>query len=144
MLDNHFKIECMWQSRRVLCCTYLCVCMCVQLAYYRQFQCCAPTYESCSTAAFKHGRTETIRPASRATKACVEAFDSSGADSATLMSLIIQAAAHHSKLTKEAATGCKFCSCCMHYRRYNDLTYWSWRCANAVLFWKSVHYKWIV
>ena len=33
-----------------------------QLAYYRMHGETASTYESCSTAAFKHGRTETIRP----------------------------------------------------------------------------------
>lgn len=33
-----------------------------QLGYYRLYGQTASTYESCSTAAFKHGRTETIRP----------------------------------------------------------------------------------
>ena len=33
-----------------------------QLAYYNLHKSSAPTYESCSTAAFKHGRTETVRP----------------------------------------------------------------------------------
>jgi hypothetical protein len=33
-----------------------------QLGYYRLYGQTASTYEACSTAAFKHGRTETIRP----------------------------------------------------------------------------------
>lgn len=78
----------------------------IQIAYYRQFKKCVPTYESCSTAAFKHGRTETIRPASRATKLCVEAFEASTtATPEELMQLITQATNHHSKLVKEAALG---------------------------------------
>lgn len=65
-----------------------------------------PTYESCSTAAFKHGRTETIRPASVATKLCAEAFEHShNAGPKDMMALITEAANHHSKLVKEAAMG---------------------------------------
>ena len=66
-----------------------------------------PTYESCSTAAFKHGRTETIRSATVTTKACAEAFEPTGGafDANTLMPLIKKAADHHSKLVKEAAMG---------------------------------------
>lgn len=80
----------------------------LQIAYYRQFKKCVPTYESCSTAAFKHGRTETIRPASRATKLCAEAFEAnSTAKPEELMQLITQATNHHSKLVKEAALGKK-------------------------------------
>ena len=32
-----------------------------QVAYYRMFRHVPPTYESCTTAGFKHGRTETVR-----------------------------------------------------------------------------------
>ncbi|XP_067001978.1 carnitine O-palmitoyltransferase 2, mitochondrial isoform X2 [Anabrus simplex] len=39
-----------------------------QLAFYKQAGKCVATYESCSTAAFKHGRTETMRPCTLATK----------------------------------------------------------------------------
>ncbi|XP_022351893.1 carnitine O-palmitoyltransferase 2, mitochondrial isoform X2 [Enhydra lutris kenyoni] len=45
-----------------------------QMAFLRQYGQTVATYESCSTAAFKHGRTETIRPASIFTKRCSEAF----------------------------------------------------------------------
>ena len=37
--------------------------MCFQLAHYRTFGHLGATYESASTSAFKHGRTETIRSA---------------------------------------------------------------------------------
>lgn len=80
--------------------------MTLQIAYHRQFKHCVPTYESCSTAAFKHGRTETIRPASRASRLCAEAFEHSHeAGTKEMMELITQSATHHSKLVKEAAMG---------------------------------------
>lgn len=39
-----------------------------QVAYHRSFSKTVTTYESCSTSAFKHGRTEAIRPATSLTK----------------------------------------------------------------------------
>jgi carnitine O-palmitoyltransferase 2 len=80
----------------------------LQIGIYRQKGRFVPTYESCSTAAFRHGRTETIRSASNATVACSEAFDKShraGVDE--MMSRIKQATDWHGKLTKEAAMGKK-------------------------------------
>jgi len=77
-----------------------------QMAYFRQNGKFVPTYESCSTAAFKHGRTETIRPASNATVACAEAFQKSHrAGVEEMADRIRRAADWHSKLTKEAAMG---------------------------------------
>eukprot|EP00731_Ephydatia_muelleri_P037937 Em0604g4a len=77
-----------------------------RIAYYRQYKGCVPTYESCSTAAFRHGRTETIRSATMATKACSEAFERSHpADVEAMMKLIKECVVWHSKLVKEAATG---------------------------------------
>ena len=76
------------------------------MAYYRQYKCCVPSYESCSTAAFRHGRTETIRPASVASKACAMAFepdDPSGVED--MMKLVKESSVWHAKLTKEAAMG---------------------------------------
>ena len=76
------------------------------MAYFRQNGNFVPTYESCSTAAFKHGRTETIRPASNATVACVEAFQKSHrAGVEEMADRIRKATEWHSKLTKEAAMG---------------------------------------
>lgn len=40
----------------------------LQAAYHKQTGKFVASYESCSTAAFKHGRTETIRPCTTATK----------------------------------------------------------------------------
>lgn len=77
-----------------------------QIAIFRQSGKFVPTYESCSTAAFKHGRTETIRPASNATVACAEAFQKSHrAGVEEMMERIRRATDWHSKLTKEAAMG---------------------------------------
>uniref|UniRef100_A0A3B3UMF7 Carnitine palmitoyltransferase 2 n=1 Tax=Poecilia latipinna TaxID=48699 RepID=A0A3B3UMF7_9TELE len=45
-----------------------------QMAFLRQYGQTVATYESCSTAAFKHGRTETIRPATVHTRRCSHAF----------------------------------------------------------------------
>ena len=78
----------------------------MQIAYYRLYKGTVATYESCSTAAFKHGRTETIRSASMATKACAEAFEPDHpAGPEELMAMIKTAADYHSKLVREAAMG---------------------------------------
>uniref|UniRef100_A0A8D2KVE1 Choline/carnitine acyltransferase domain-containing protein n=1 Tax=Varanus komodoensis TaxID=61221 RepID=A0A8D2KVE1_VARKO len=45
-----------------------------QMAIYRHYGKLLPSYEACSTAAFKHGRTETIRPTSVYTRKCTVAF----------------------------------------------------------------------
>ena len=78
----------------------------LQIAHYRHKGYFVPTYESCSTAAFKHGRTETIRSASNATVACAESFDPARNASVEEMLEKIKAATDwHTKLTKEAAMG---------------------------------------
>lgn len=78
----------------------------IQMAFFRQNGKFVATYESCSTAAFRHGRTETIRPASNATVACSEAFQKSHrAGVEEMVDRIRRAADWHSKLTKEAAMG---------------------------------------
>ena len=76
------------------------------MAYYRMFGTSVPTYESCATAAFKHGRTETIRPATVATVACSEAFEKSHSAGVEEMNELLQKSSeYHGKLTKEAALG---------------------------------------
>ena len=76
------------------------------MAYYRQYKHSPASYESCSTAAFRHGRTETIRPASVATSKCAVAFEpSSGASLQEKGRLVKEVVAKHSQLVKEAATG---------------------------------------
>lgn len=77
-----------------------------QIAYYRQYKCSVPTYESCSTAAFRHGRTETIRSATAASKACAEAFEGGHPAGAEEMGqLVAENSKWHSKLVQEAAMG---------------------------------------
>ncbi|KYO19374.1 spermatogenesis-associated protein 9 [Alligator mississippiensis] len=78
-----------------------------QMAFLRQNGQTVATYESCSTAAFKHGRTETIRPASIYTKKCSDAFlrEPSKYSIEDLQRMIMECSKYHSQLTKEAAMG---------------------------------------
>ncbi|KAM9324110.1 carnitine O-palmitoyltransferase 2, mitochondrial [Gastrophryne carolinensis] len=78
-----------------------------QMAFLRQYGQTTATYESCSTAAFKHGRTETIRPATIYTKKCSEAFvnNSSKNNAAELREMLNECSKYHGQLTKEAAMG---------------------------------------
>ncbi|XP_060629518.2 carnitine O-palmitoyltransferase 2, mitochondrial isoform X2 [Anolis sagrei] len=78
-----------------------------QMAFLQQYGRTVATYESCSTAAFKHGRTETIRPASVHTKACSEAIvrKSSKHSVAELQQMIAECSKYHNQLTREAAMG---------------------------------------
>ncbi|XP_063154039.1 carnitine O-palmitoyltransferase 2, mitochondrial [Candoia aspera] len=78
-----------------------------QMAFLRQYDQTVATYESCSTAAFKHGRTETIRPASVYTKVCSEALARRlGKHSPMeLRQMLTECSKYHSQLTKEAALG---------------------------------------
>lgn len=63
------------------------------------------TYESCSTSAFKHGRTETMRPCTERTKAFCEALHSNKSSKEELRSMIQECSAYHSELVKQAAMG---------------------------------------
>ncbi|XP_030180743.1 carnitine O-palmitoyltransferase 2, mitochondrial isoform X2 [Lynx canadensis] len=78
-----------------------------QMAFLRQYGQTVATYESCSTAAFKHGRTETIRPASIFTKRCSQAFvrEPSKHSTGELQQMITKCSTYHGQLTKEAAMG---------------------------------------
>lgn len=78
-----------------------------QMAFLRQYGQTVATYESCSTAAFKHGRTETIRPASIFTKRCSEAFvkHPSKHSVGELQHMVAECSKYHGQLTKEAAMG---------------------------------------
>lgn len=78
-----------------------------QMAFLRQYGQTVATYESCSTAAFKHGRTETVRPASIFTKRCSEAFvrEPSRHSAAELQHMMAECSKYHNQLTKEAAMG---------------------------------------
>ena len=76
------------------------------MAYRLQYGDTVATYESCSTSAFKHGRTETLRPATLHTRAFTDAVCRDGETSAEkLRHLIVECSANHGKLTKEAVMG---------------------------------------
>ncbi|XP_069575807.1 carnitine O-palmitoyltransferase 2, mitochondrial [Brachyistius frenatus] len=78
-----------------------------QMGFLRQYGQTVATYESCSTAAFKHGRTETIRPASVHTKRCSHAFvQQPGKHSVEqLKAMLNECSKYHGQLTREAAMG---------------------------------------
>ncbi|KAM4022060.1 carnitine O-palmitoyltransferase 2, mitochondrial [Anomaloglossus baeobatrachus] len=78
-----------------------------QMGFFRQYGQTTATYESCSTAAFKHGRTETIRPATIYTKKASEAFVKSPSkySPAELKEMLHSCSKYHGQLTKEAAMG---------------------------------------
>lgn len=78
----------------------------IQIAYYRMTGQTVPVYESCSTAIFKHGRTECLRPVSMLTKACCEAFDKNNPTGVSeIRELIRKCSDYHGKLTREASMG---------------------------------------
>lgn len=77
----------------------------IQMSYYKLHQRFVATYESCSTAAFKHGRTETIRPVTKETKEFIETLSQSTIDRQTKKLLLKKCSDKHQKLIKEAATG---------------------------------------
>ncbi|CAL8309459.1 unnamed protein product [Lota lota] len=78
-----------------------------QMGFLRQYSQTVATYESCSTAAFKHGRTETIRPATVHTKRCAEAFVQRPGEHSVeqLVDMLKDCSKYHGQLTKEAAMG---------------------------------------
>ncbi|CAH1784277.1 unnamed protein product, partial [Owenia fusiformis] len=77
-----------------------------QMGYYREFNGTVGTYESCSTAAFKHGRTETMRPCTVETLKASKAFNNKGEHSPKELFEILKACSdRHNQLTKEAAMG---------------------------------------
>ncbi|KAL4226898.1 Carnitine O-palmitoyltransferase 2 [Mactra antiquata] len=79
----------------------------IQMAYYKQYGKTAATYESCSTAAFRRGRTETIRSATHATKKACEMFNQQNNQFTVgeLRQALDECSSYHGKLTKEAAMG---------------------------------------
>lgn len=76
-----------------------------QSAFFKLYNQTVATYESCSTAAFKYGRTETIRPASIHTKRFSQLFNSSKASPSELYDILRDCSKYHNQLTKEAAMG---------------------------------------
>ncbi|XP_066472548.1 carnitine O-palmitoyltransferase 2, mitochondrial-like [Tiliqua scincoides] len=78
-----------------------------QMSAYRLYGRFVPSYEACSTAAFKHGRTETIRPTSLYTKICTDAFiEKRGQHSSEeLRNMIDMCSKYHKRLQLEATLG---------------------------------------
>uniref|UniRef100_A0A7G3AB42 Putative carnitine o-palmitoyltransferase 2 n=1 Tax=Lutzomyia longipalpis TaxID=7200 RepID=A0A7G3AB42_LUTLO len=80
----------------------------IQLAYAYLTGGTTATYESCSTAAFRCGRTETVRPATEATKKLCQVLLKKGPnDAATAeeVAMLRECSNRHNQLTKEAAMG---------------------------------------
>ncbi|XP_068599274.1 carnitine O-palmitoyltransferase 2, mitochondrial [Brachionichthys hirsutus] len=78
-----------------------------QMGFLRQYGQTVATYESCSTAAFRHGRTETIRPATVHTKRCSHAFVCTPGQHSVeqLQAMLSDCSKYHGQLTREAAMG---------------------------------------
>ncbi|XP_034386773.1 carnitine O-palmitoyltransferase 2, mitochondrial-like [Cyclopterus lumpus] len=78
-----------------------------QMGFLRQYGQTVATYESCSTAAFRHGRTETIRPATIHTQRCSHAFVLQPGQHSVeqLQAMLTECSKYHGQLTKEAAMG---------------------------------------
>lgn len=78
-----------------------------QLAFYTLEGKFVPTYESCSTAAFKHGRTETLRSCTLETKGFCVAITQNKTElsKAQLKKIILDCSKTHNLLTKEAVMG---------------------------------------
>ncbi|XP_045534518.1 carnitine O-palmitoyltransferase 2, mitochondrial [Papilio machaon] len=63
------------------------------------------TYESCSTSAFKHGRTETMRPCTEQTKLFCDSLHLNKCSKDELRSMMQECSSYHTQLVKEAAMG---------------------------------------
>ncbi|RUS28876.1 acyltransferase ChoActase/COT/CPT [Jimgerdemannia flammicorona] len=79
--------------------------MVYQLAYYRQHGRPTPTYESASSRAFKHGRTETVRSCSVESVRFTEAWEDKNVSPAQKLELFDKAVASHGEYMKAASTG---------------------------------------
>lgn len=84
----------------------------IQIGHRRMYGHPAATYESCSTAAFKHGRTETVRSCSIEAQAAAKFFCEKGLNDITNLQeankLIRASCKKHNQLTLEAAMGLGF------------------------------------
>lgn len=76
-----------------------------QLAYYKQHGTFVGTYESCSTAAFRHGRTECMRPCTIATQKLCKEIVKPTQNISEIRELINLCSKSHGILTREAAMG---------------------------------------
>jgi len=79
--------------------------MVLQLAHHKTHGYVPSTYESASTAGFKHGRTETIRSASPEAAAMVRCFADAGTSAADRVAALEAAVSRHSKTSRNALVG---------------------------------------
>ena len=79
--------------------------MAMQLAYFRDQGCHTATYETASTRAFFHGRTETIRPLSQESTAWVHAMHDAGAPPSVRLALLHKAMHSHTTFLRSASFG---------------------------------------
>ncbi|OQR96495.1 choline/Carnitine O-acyltransferase [Thraustotheca clavata] len=79
--------------------------MAIQLAHFRLHGHFVSTYESASTAAFKHGRTETIRSCTNEAVAFCKAMQNSSASASDQAAALRTAVKKHSELTKNGVMG---------------------------------------
>ncbi|KAI9295978.1 acyltransferase ChoActase/COT/CPT [Neoconidiobolus thromboides FSU 785] len=79
--------------------------MALQLAYYRQQGEVGPTYETASTRAFLHGRTETVRSCSIESKQFVQLFDDKDISHNKKLEAIKNAFTAHLSYMKKASRG---------------------------------------
>ncbi|XP_050425951.1 carnitine O-palmitoyltransferase 2, mitochondrial isoform X2 [Adelges cooleyi] len=80
--------------------------LCFQLGHYKLHKKHVGSYESCSTAAFKHGRTETVRPCTIETADFCQAVSCKNKPANDiLVDMIKKCSTEHSKLVKEGAMG---------------------------------------
>ncbi|KAI3653874.1 hypothetical protein MP228_001821 [Amoeboaphelidium protococcarum] len=79
--------------------------MIMQLAYFRTYSQCCPTYESASTRQFLMGRTETIRACSVESLNWCKAFDDENVSIEDKWSLFAAAARQHTRNTIDASNG---------------------------------------
>ncbi|KAI4878141.1 hypothetical protein NFI96_007717 [Prochilodus magdalenae] len=79
--------------------------MALQLAYYRMYQVCCPTYESASLRMFKLGRTEAIRTTSTESVKFVQAMDDQSKQNSEKLALLENAIKAHRTYTHMAIHG---------------------------------------
>lgn len=79
--------------------------MSIQLAHYKLHQSFVSTYEAASTAAFKHGRTETVRSCTNEAVVFVRAMTSASVSPAEKEAALRAAVTKHGELTKNGVMG---------------------------------------
>jgi carnitine O-palmitoyltransferase 2 len=77
----------------------------MQLAWWRLYQSTVSTYESASTAAFKRGRTECIRSATKQSQDFTLIFDKPGASDEDKVKALLAATNKHAEVSKDAKMG---------------------------------------